>query len=406
MDESLIVKQLLAFLAYVGGFAAVPFIAKRFSGILGTLTGMVNDRSKGLIDRPRNFLKDYAAERRKGRRRANKEILQRDAGSIPAAQTLNPLKKEGWKEGWRTRRRLRATWQNTWARSRAGGSLPRPSDFLAPPEERGKPPKEGQPAPEGRLRQARANRQARRKTRDNIVTFSLGAETFKRSKESIEQARGAVAKKSFSELEVEVLNEDQDLNIRTAAFAKLLEAGMVGNVRNVIAAAYTKQEEVGTSDLLVQIVKNAKYGDEIYKNMREKAPDIAKSMMDEVEDTIRPEPLTKFLYTDSTDAAVQWDVKTWERVRDLPPTYTEDVAGDGVALSGTEIKRRIFNRQGKGILESPQARRKTGTLVLDIIKEFLDAEKEQKEVVAEQAEGGGGQAAAPAEQAEGGENNN
>ena len=55
-------ERLLALLVYVGAFAAIPFLAKRFTGALGQLTGMVNDRSKGLFDRTKKKAEGFAED--------------------------------------------------------------------------------------------------------------------------------------------------------------------------------------------------------------------------------------------------------------------------------------------------------------------------------------------------------
>ena len=59
------INQVVAFIVYIGSFAAIPFIAKRFSGALGQITNMVNDRSKGIFDRARNGLRSAEGNRKK-----------------------------------------------------------------------------------------------------------------------------------------------------------------------------------------------------------------------------------------------------------------------------------------------------------------------------------------------------
>lgn len=51
-----LIVLLIALIAYIGGYFAIPVIMKSFTGAFSNLTGMVNDRSKGFIDKGRNSL--------------------------------------------------------------------------------------------------------------------------------------------------------------------------------------------------------------------------------------------------------------------------------------------------------------------------------------------------------------
>lgn len=62
--ENDVVEFTVAFLAYVGGYAAIPFLAKRFSGALGQFTGTINDKSKGVFDRGKNRIEGYKKTRK------------------------------------------------------------------------------------------------------------------------------------------------------------------------------------------------------------------------------------------------------------------------------------------------------------------------------------------------------
>ena len=116
--------RLAAFLMYVAGFAAIPFLAKSFTGILGSLTGRVNDRTKGIIDRPRNALRDWAKKQRDGRKAAKRSQLFEDAAKTRGVESLNPLKRSNYKKAWQARRRLRAQAIQSLDRFKAGGSVP------------------------------------------------------------------------------------------------------------------------------------------------------------------------------------------------------------------------------------------------------------------------------------------
>ena len=58
------VKFVISLLAYIGGYAAIPFMAKRFSGALGQLTGTLNDKSKGIFDKGKNKIEGYKKVRK------------------------------------------------------------------------------------------------------------------------------------------------------------------------------------------------------------------------------------------------------------------------------------------------------------------------------------------------------
>ena len=59
-----VVRFVISLLAYVGGYAAIPFMAKRFSGALGQLTGTLNDKSKGIFDKGKNKIEGYKKVRK------------------------------------------------------------------------------------------------------------------------------------------------------------------------------------------------------------------------------------------------------------------------------------------------------------------------------------------------------
>lgn len=69
-------EQILAFLAYVGGFAAIPLLARRFGGALGQISGAINDRAKGPFDRARNWLQSKGEDKANINRDRRKEARE------------------------------------------------------------------------------------------------------------------------------------------------------------------------------------------------------------------------------------------------------------------------------------------------------------------------------------------
>ena len=79
-NENDVIDFFLASGAYIAGFVAIPFIAKRFSGTLGQLTGMINDKSKGLIDKGRNSIEGFRTKRKEFKQGVKQEGKVEKAG--------------------------------------------------------------------------------------------------------------------------------------------------------------------------------------------------------------------------------------------------------------------------------------------------------------------------------------
>ena len=348
MDEAHIVKQLLSFLAYVGGFAAIPFVAKRFSGILGTLTGMVNDRSKGIIDRPRNWLSNYSKERRAGKKAARRRELRQDAASVDPAQTINPLTKKGRREIVRTRKRIRVGWQDSTARRKAGGRGPRPSDFLASREDRGKP-KPTLTSSSSPIVRAYGRRQKKLEARDRLIGAGAAAETAKASKEALDNAKMGIAKMSFKDQKKAVLNDQEDYYIRSAALINLAESDFGEFVHDIIGEARVAQKKHGKSHPLVRIVADRKYDDTLWKSFKNSNPDLA-TAVDETTGEIKDQYEYKRMHRAKPENVVQWSEAQFDRLLSLPSTHEEEIGG--VVKDGSTIVDEIVRNQGVRILES------------------------------------------------------
>lgn len=385
MEDAYFIKQILAFLVYVGGFAAIPFMAKRFGGVLGSLTGMVNDRSKGLIDRPRNWLRGLAADRRKGRHEAQQQERRSRITGMPKPKTLNPLKKTGWKEGWRTRAQLAVGLRDSATRFRAGGQI-RYKNFVAekPPLDR----ESGQGVEEAPqqagifkrwndARQARRmsgregegwrqRRATRRETVHEIIGSKVGAVVIKENKEAGEQITHTLGGKNWDQLKTVVYDQTKSVAVRQAALGKLVQEGAVAPVREILGRAHEVQEAESVNSLLPQMVVNLRKGDAFYKPFRETAPDIAVAAVDEVNMTVRARPSKKFLYDQKADKVMAWDDETWRDLDALPDDYEEEKVA-GKTRTGAEIKQHIFDTQGVEILLTARGRSRTSPSIQALI---------------------------------------
>ena len=103
--------MIMAFLVYVGMYAAIPFIFRRLLGVINRVTGSVNNPGRGAFDRLRNMRSDYSrrsAESRRGfRDRRDVESL-RESERPSYAQRARQMIDEGVRQGRRLRRRVRS----------------------------------------------------------------------------------------------------------------------------------------------------------------------------------------------------------------------------------------------------------------------------------------------------------
>ena len=346
LEDVLLTKRIIALLAYIFGFAAVPIFAKTFSGALGQLLGMVNDKSKGLIDRPRNKLRELSEGRRAGRKDARITAQELGAPDQKKMGRMNPFNPKTWQEGWRKRDRLRTKARTGWESFKAGGTLTPDSPMY----------KDGPPLNRGEL-----------------VTRLGGAaaleKAVERQKKAGERAKMFIYGKTFDQLKNTVLDDQEITHVRQAALTKLNEAGMGGHVREILEAGYQKETvQKLEDDALVRVIKTAKANEEFFKGFRDKAADIAKGAFDEEngEITIRQVPKVKFLYDNSPEiAGTAWDASNVGHIMSLPDDYKEKIGGR--TMTGAEMKKEILIRNVQEILLSPQLRRKSNQEVLESI---------------------------------------
>lgn len=420
LEDVLLTKRILALLAYIFGFAAVPIFAKTFSGALGQLLGMVNDKSKGLIDRPRNKLREFSEGRRKGRREAKWQHAYDERPSQRPLKSLNPLKRSSWKDAWNNRHRAKTNLRAGWNTYRAGGQRPNLRRMLTEPDEDKK-----QRYPQTALGEYMRHRAA--------ITSKAGQGVFEAEKARIEQAseraKMELYDKSYEELERIVKGQEivvdqhgkaildiegrvqymeaevpEAFSLRDAAFAKICEAGLDGPARSIIQAA--AQAQLADKDHpLVSLVRNAKNNNKLFDGFREKAPDIAKGLIDEStgeikilrdgkgdpilnsEGRVQVTPTARFLYENSSeDIGTKWGASTVEHIASLPDEYVGNIGGRD--MSGQEIKRHILVGQSREIFTSPQLRRKSNQATVESIAktiyeskdlwESIDSEFQQK----------------------------
>ena len=92
----------IGFISYLGGYGSGPFLAKRSLGALSQLTGMVNDRSKGLLDRGRNNLNE-----RGNKRKEFKKGIKSERRAEVASKSGRVLGVPGTRRGALARSRMR-----------------------------------------------------------------------------------------------------------------------------------------------------------------------------------------------------------------------------------------------------------------------------------------------------------
>ena len=246
-------EKLLALLVYVGAFAAIPFLAKRFTGALGQLTGMVNDRSKGLFDRGKKAAENWAKEMQeiqKGTREEERRVAEaeRAAGGEEKARRWPFGKKSG----------------KSWRRLFSGGSL-LDSDV--------KKSKDGAKTKDGKKRSAvgkawRQRREAWRQAADARFTQGRG----KIFKDSLEASQAAMAGASFEALDGYARDLDGSLIHRTAAILALGKAGAVGQIEELM---HLRESDVAHKEdfVLQSALIHAREAGMLYEaNIKVKAP--------------------------------------------------------------------------------------------------------------------------------------
>ena len=269
------VERIIAFLVYVGAYAAIPFVAKRFGGILSQLTGNLNDRSRGVIDRPRNALRGFAQDRREGRRSA-REIMRTQS---MVAGKAGPVTKGRY----------------ALSRFRKGGSLIKRETQPEAAGEAG-----------GRVRRRRRAVTDRFGQRRRTVNEIFTEQERVRFGEAVERAQKGIQSQEFEEAEKVALNPNEDLHRRYAAVLRLGQAGVVQTMRRIHQRAYETQ---ATDPHLLQAYSDVRKTDDYFKAMKDSAPDLAKSAF--ADGKIVVEPKATFLTSASIKEVGDWDITTW-----------------------------------------------------------------------------------------------
>lgn len=106
-----IVMMILGMAVQIAPLVVLPFLIKFSGSLLGRIAGMVNDKSKGLMDRTSNFAKDQAAFR-KSQVLARDDLRKRNALSRAVQGMDNRRRKrEGWQKA--NESMADAKWANT-----------------------------------------------------------------------------------------------------------------------------------------------------------------------------------------------------------------------------------------------------------------------------------------------------
>ena len=211
-----IIERILAFMVYIGAFAAIPLLAKAFAGALNQFSGMINDRSKGLLDRGRNKMKEHAE---KGYKHAKER-----RGEKSSEKTQRGSKRLNWK------------------RFLGGGSL---RDKVV-----GKSSKRKIPGAKGKSRVARRLQQGLNSglNRRQFADERYAAEQDKQHQEVVGRAQYDISGQNPDALEALAMNNSEEdkepLYRRQAALASLVQHAAIPHLRRVIAYAL----EAGDSD--------------------------------------------------------------------------------------------------------------------------------------------------------------
>ena len=409
LEDVLLVKKLLAFLAYVMGYAAIPILAKTFSGALGNLIGMANDRSKGLIDKTRNSLQQRSQNRRDNRRRGRRARLQDRAGEEKPLKSLNPLKADNWKEGWKNRNRARVGIGAGFKRWNAGAKPEFRKQLLEQPGP--KTPEEKAAADKERERLRKEDpgnvwQKYRRRREDiregrypntalgryqrgqrqvsDVAAQSVTEAMVKEQKEAAERAEHAIYGQDFGGLLETVKDGNQLRVIRQAAANQLGKKAAAEQVQELFDAAVVEQKTMGHKAPLVEIIKNMKDSNAFFEGgLDKKLPHLAKGGGWETQDgkfMIKEVPDFKFMREAGANDATAWPPSLWDNLVKKVESYPTDkntkvTVTQGYGKDKKEVEmpldEYIFSTQGRAILESQRARNDAGPEVVKRIREFL-----------------------------------
>lgn len=112
-NSDTLVMKILGMAVQVAPIVVLPFLVKFSGSLLGRIAGMVNDKSKGLMDRTSNFAKDQAALK-KSELLARDDLRRRNVlGRAVQGMDNRRRKREGWQKNYE------AEADNRWHRSEA-----------------------------------------------------------------------------------------------------------------------------------------------------------------------------------------------------------------------------------------------------------------------------------------------
>ena len=303
------IEVLLAFIVYVGSFAAIPLLAKAFAGALNKLTGLVGDKTKGIFDRPRKFMEKKAdnlrggQESRKLSRKADRYQKKGTAGSWPGMSAGRLL---------------------------SGGHLLDSS--LAEHDKDGE--KKERKTPFGQYLQGR--RRMADAAYEGQMTETHGA--------LIKQDQGSLAGRDFGFLENIATSTSEPLHRQQAAIVQLAEASAVTQLRNIIEhAENTPADE--NKNLHIALHNTLRSGVFYKEAIVKKAPDLARLSFEVIDKTTgkrkveikKAESVSKLQsignisVKDSTDM----DISTWRVGLGLKPEKAKGVTKETIDLTDT-----------------------------------------------------------------------
>ena len=287
------IETLLAFIIYIGSFAAIPLLAKAFAGALNRLTGLVGDKTKGIFDRPR-------------------KAMEKQAEDLKARQALRKATRKG-------------------LRGQLRQSLPSPFQRISPKRFLRGGSWRNSAVGKRRAKSGQAGfgqyLQGRRDDRRQIADLAHESEVAEPYQKLAEQSEAVLAGKDFNHWQSVAEDKSEALHRRQVAIVHLAKAGAVGHLREIIdnAVATPAKDDKTLHLALNNAVKTGVF----YKEaVTKKAPDLAtisfetqdaqgkpRIKVKAISDEARQKTVGNIAVKDSTDM----DISTWRTSFGLKP---------------------------------------------------------------------------------------
>ena len=309
LTDTQMLQIILAAVFYVGGFVLAPILAKRFAGALGNLTGMVNDRSRGFVDRRREKLRGFsrdAVDNRSKRRKVNRAIrMETGEGNMfdrmsTATGEAAARKRAGgtWRKNpGATRRRVRDSRASQWTTEKIDSAAQRVVSSRTPIASR---------AAETMTAGGRGERRDKRDQADRAINTA-----WQNQKQEELQP---IYRSLHNDQLLDVLDgQEFDSHQKQAAITEFSRRKNADVLRGYINNAQ-RLHASGTPDVaFTQALARARQHDNWISNIEEVAPDIAHLQVD-VAGNIHKD--VSHLETGGVGKANKWSLGTWNDALD------------------------------------------------------------------------------------------